>query len=469
MRSRSRRNVLLLVLLPVLAAAAIVAYIAWRQSVPGVQVTAAPPRALGHRAAFPVQLQAARGRVARAEARVVQGQKTAVVARLDAPAGPRVDWTLTVEPAALGLREGDAAIEVWARDDFWRLVRLDDRVVARYPVTIDLTPPRIEVLGATPYISPGGAGVVAFRVTDASRAEVRVGGQSFPSFPMGPTERGARVAFVALAHDFAPGTPLAVTAGDEAGNQASRAIPAEFRPRAFPRDTITVREAFLEAKVPELLPQRAPADPLVAGFLVINREQRRQAEEQKRQIGTKTAATVLWEGPFVQPPNTKVFANFAETRTYLYNGNVIDTQVHFGYDLAATKQMAVPAANKGVVVFAGPLTIYGNTLVLDHGLGLQTLYAHLSSMAVKPGDAVTKGQEIGRSGTSGLALGDHLHYEVLVHGISVTPLEWWDAKWIRDRVAGPIRDAGLGDIAGFTAAPAGDDAPARTPRPPRRR
>lgn len=462
----------MLALVPVVAAVAVVAYVAWRQSVPGVQVTAAPPRALGHRTALAVQLQAARGRVARAEARIVQGQKTAVVARLDAPAGGRVDWALTLEPAALGLREGDAVIEVWARDDFWRLVRLDDRVVARYPVVIDLTPPRIEVLGATPYISPGGAGVVAFRVIDASRAEVRVGAQSFPSFPMGPAERGARVAFVALGHDFAPGTPLAVTASDEAGNQASRAIPAEFRPRPFPRDTITVREAFLEAKVPELLPQRAPADPLVAGFLVINREQRRQAEEQKRQIGAKTGATVLWEGAFVQPRNTKVFANFAETRTYLYNGNVIDSQVHFGYDLAATRQMPVPAANKGVVVFAGPLTIYGNTIVVDHGLGLQTLYAHLSSMAVKPGDAVAKGQEIGRSGTSGLAMGDHLHYEVLVHGISVTPLEWWDAKWIRDRVAGPIRDAGLGDIAGFTAPPAleGESARAAAPaRAPRRR
>ena len=170
----------------------------------------------------------------------------------------------------------------------------------------------------------------------------------------------------------------------------------------------------------------------------------------------------------MQPRNTKVFSNFAETRTYVHSGRQIDTQVHFGYDLASTKQSPVPAANKGVVAFAGPLTIYGNTVVVDHGLGLQTLYAHLSSIGVKVGDAVEKGQEIGRSGATGLAIGDHLHYEVLVHGISVTPLEWWDAKWIRDRIAKPLREAGLPVIAGSEA---GDEAPvpAASPRPTRRR
>ena len=74
----------------------------------------------------------------------------------------------------------------------------------------------------------------------------------------------------------------------------------------------------------------------------------------------------------------------------------------------------MPAANAGVVVHAAPLTIYGNTVVVDHGWGLMTLYAHLSSLAVKEGDPVQKGQELGRTGTTGLAVGDHLHYEVLI-------------------------------------------------------
>jgi murein DD-endopeptidase MepM/ murein hydrolase activator NlpD len=128
----------------------------------------------------------------------------------------------------------------------------------------------------------------------------------------------------------------------------------------------------------------------------------------------------------------------------------------------------VPAANAGVVAFAGPLTIYGNTVIVDHGLGLQTLYAHLSSIDVKAGDKVDKGQPLGRTGATGLAIGDHLHFEVLIAGVSVTPLEWWDPAWIRERVNRPLKQAGLPEIAGVGAVTADRDA--STPaRPGRRR
>ena len=443
------KSLLLLALIPVVAAVGVVAYIAWRQSVSGVRVTSPPPALLGQKTPLTFALQATRGNVARAEVRLVQGGKNTVIARLEGTPAPRVELPATVQPAALGVREGDATLEVWARDDFWRPIRLDDRAIAQFPVKVDLTPPRIEILAATQYVSPGGAALVAFRVAESGRAEVRVGNQTFPSFPYGPADKGARIALIALPWDFEGGA-MSVGAVDEAGNAASRAVPAELKPRKFRHDTIEIKEALLEAKVPELLPQRPPGQPLIDGFLVINRDQRRQAEEEKRRIGAKTGDTPLWQGAFVQPRNTKVFANFAESRTYLYQGRPVDSQVHFGYDLAATKHMTVAAANTGVVAFTGPLTIYGNTVVIDHGLGLQTLYAHLSSIGVKPGDRVEKGQEIGRSGTTGLAIGDHLHYEVLVHGVSVTPLEWWDAKWLRDRVAKPLNQAGLPEMGGIT-------------------
>ena len=280
--------------------------------------------------------------------------------------------------------------------------------------------------------------------------------------------KGARIALLALPWDFDSATPIQIRATDEAGNTASRGIPAEIRPRKFPKDTIEIKDAFLQAKVPELLPQRPSTDSLVDGFLVINRDLRKQAEEVKRKIGASTADKPLWHGPFVQARNTKVFANFAETRTYVHAGKEIDRQIHFGYDLASTRQSAVPASNKGVVVYAEPLTIYGNTVVIDHGLGLQTLYAHLSSITVKVGDAVEKGQEIARTGSTGLAIGDHLHYEVLVNGTSVTPLEWWDAKWIRDHVGKPLKEAALPEISGAEARDE-PEAPAAAPRSARRR
>jgi murein DD-endopeptidase MepM/ murein hydrolase activator NlpD len=460
---------LLVVLLLVLAVVGSVSYLGWRQSVPGVHATVTAPRFLGHKPSFTVVVETTRGNVVRADVRIVQGGKPVIVARQDTPGGPHVEIPVAIETAALGLREGPATIEVWGRDDFWRPVKFSDRRGASVPVTIDLTPPKLEVMGATRYVSPGGAAVVAFRATDAVRTEVKVGARTFPSFAYGPPERGARVALIALPYDFAGGA-LSIVAQDEAGNTATRAIPGELKPRKFPRDRIQLRDPFLQTKVEELLPQRPPSQPLLDAFLVINRDQRKQAEQEKLKVGTQTADTPLWSGPFEQPRNTKVFSNFAETRTYIYEGREVDTQVHYGYDLASTKQSPIPAANAGVVAFAGPLTIYGNAVILDHGLGLQTLYGHLSSIDVKPGDKIDKGQELGRSGNTGLALGDHLHFEVLVSGVSVTPLEWWDAKWIRDRINRPLKEAGLPEIGGVGAVPDDEETAAKpAPRHARRR
>ena len=442
---RSRTSWVLVALLLVLLVAGPLAYLAWRQSVPGVRVTGSPPRLLGQKTAFALVAEAARGNVAHVDVQLIQGGVRSVIARQEGPLGRRVDVPVTVEPAAAGIREGGATVEVWARDDFWRPWRAAERAVATFPVAVDLTPPPLDVLATTPYVAPGGAGVVVLRAPDAARVDIRVGALGFPAFAVGPD--GTRVAFFALPYDVASGTPLAAVAEDEAGNVASRGLTSKVLPRQFRRDRIEVKDAFLQSKVPELLPQRAPSQPLLEAFLIINRDLRRQAEETKRRVAAKTAPTLLWEGPFVQPRNTKVFSNFAETRTYLYQGRVVDTQVHFGYDLASTKQAAVPAANNGVVVFAEPLTIYGNTVIVDHGLGLMTLYGHLSAIGVKVGDAVERGHEIGRTGMTGLALGDHLHYEVLVHGVSVTPLEWWDAKWLHDRVTGPLQAAGIAPTA----------------------
>jgi murein DD-endopeptidase MepM/ murein hydrolase activator NlpD len=473
LRSRTKTFVLVVLVL-LLAVVGSVSYLGWRQSVPPPTVTSPTPRGLGHKTALPIRVEAAHGNVAGVEIRIVQGGKQAVVVRQDGALGPRVNLPATLEIGNLGLREGPATIEVRARDDFWRPIKLPERVVATWPVTIDLTPPKIEVLSSTGYYSPGGAALVAFRVEGASKSDVKVGEMVFPSFAIGAADRGVRVALLALPYDY-NGAALAISAVDEVGNPAKRGIPGELKPRRFPHDRIEIKDSFLQAKIPELLPQHPPGAPLIDAFLAVNREHRKQAEAQKRTLSAKTSDKPLWEGPFVQPRNTKVFANFAETRTYVYQGREIDTQVHYGYDLASTKQSPVPAANKGIVVFAGPLSIYGNTVVLDHGLGLMTLYGHLSSFDVKVGDAVDKEQKLGHTGATGLAIGDHLHYEVLVNGVSVTPLEWWDAKWIRDRINKPLKEAGLPEIAGLErggataerGAPGAPEAPQRT-QPPRR-
>jgi murein DD-endopeptidase MepM/ murein hydrolase activator NlpD len=91
------------------------------------------------------------------------------------------------------------------------------------------------------------------------------------------------------------------------------------------------------------------------------------------------------------------------------------------------------------VLFADWLGIYGECVILDHGMGIGSLYGHLSSIDVKPDEAVRKGQPLGRSGLTGMAGGDHLHFTMLLHGRPVNPVEWWDPHWIEDRVERKLR------------------------------
>ena len=354
-----------------------ISFLGWRQSVPGVRVALVPPPAfIGLKTPLTLTLTAARGGVASFELRLVQGTQkvTAIQQAFPPPRQNEQRLALTVEGRALGLREGGATLAVYAKDGFWRPIRVDDRAILTQPVTLDLTPPTLDLLSATQYLAQGGGGLVVYRAKGATRSGVNVGGIFFPGFAAGPADVGTHVAMVAVPYDFPLASPIVLSAQDEAGNSVSRSVASEIKPRKFPTGTVDLKEEFLQRKLPELLPERAsvPSDQLLQAFLIVNRDKRRQAEETKRAVSAKTQPKPLWQGAFIQPKNTKVSSNFAETRSYRIRGQDVDAQVHFGYDLSSLKESPVPAANRGTVVFAGPLSIYGNTVILDHGLGLQT-------------------------------------------------------------------------------------------------
>jgi murein DD-endopeptidase MepM/ murein hydrolase activator NlpD len=181
---------------------------------------------------------------------------------------------------------------------------------------------------------------------------------------------------------------------------------------------------------------------MIPAFLEVNGELRRMNADQIAAFAKQTSPSRLWDGPFVQLGNSKVEAAFADHRTYVYKGKEVDHQVHLGFDLAVTSHIPVVAANAGTVLNASWLGIYGNCIIIDHGMGVQSWYGHLSSFDVKVGDRVTRGQMIGRSGMTGLAGGDHLHFTMLVNGRMVNPVEWWDSHWIQDRVMRKLGEAG---------------------------
>jgi murein DD-endopeptidase MepM/ murein hydrolase activator NlpD len=445
----------------------------WRQRQPGVAVTLDPAlTALGQpKRTVILVLRAPAGKLARVEAQVVQGGSTRTVLTEDFAAAGTSDAKrpLTLDAAALELKEGPAELHVFARDSLWR-PRPDrtPRLVQRF--IVDLTPPGLEVRAATGYVKHAGSAIAVYRVTGAVRSGVQVGDAFFPGQAGLAADPAVQVALYALPYD-SPAVAPAVIAEDEAGNQRVVGVSVTFLPVRFPKDTIRLTEAFLRKKVPELAPQTlatAPMGEMVAAFLRVNREGRKVAEAKIREItGGASSPKPLWTGAFRQQPNSKVFANFPEERTYEVEGRTIDVEWHLGIDLASQKRVPIEAANGGRVVFTGANGIYGNMIVLDHGLGLFTLYAHLSEIDVKVGQEVKQGEALGRSGETGLAGGDHLHFGLVVRGVYASPIEWWDPHWLRDRIAKPLAVAGvvLPGVSDGASPPAAAAAPAPARRP----
>jgi murein DD-endopeptidase MepM/ murein hydrolase activator NlpD len=122
----------------------------------------------------------------------------------------------------------------------------------------------------------------------------------------------------------------------------------------------------------------------------------------------------------------------------------VDRQDHVGFDLSVVERYPIEAANDGRVLLAEYFGIYGNTVLIDHGAGLVSLYGHMSSIDVEVGESVTKSQILGRSGATGLAGGDHLHFGLFLQGVPVNPIEWWDPAWIRDHVTDRLETARAG-------------------------
>ncbi|MGQ0653512.1 MAG: M23 family metallopeptidase, partial [Betaproteobacteria bacterium] len=392
------------------------------------------------------------------------GTETALATEQFAQPVPQKSISVALAKVA-GVKEGPATLRVIARDaSLWSMFRGNETTLQKQ-ITIDVTPPAIQHVADDRYVNFGGVGAVVYQPSaDTVSSGVRIGERFFPGFKgviQGHPDRF--FALFAHAYDTPAERRAALVATDKAGNTREMPLVYELKNVKYRKSTIPLSDGFLQSKVAPLLTdvaarQGAPKDV----FIAVNRKLRKENEDRITAITQKASPAMLWKGAFAQLSNSKVEANFADHRTYLYNGEAIDTAYHLGYDLSVTKQYPVEAANSGAVVFAGDLGIYGNTVILDHGLGLFTLYSHLSAIDVKVGDAVQLKQILGRTGETGLAAGDHLHYGVYLHGVAVLPVEWWDPKWIEDNIRPKLE--GMSGDAIHEA-----QAPSRAPRGKRRR
>lgn len=333
-------------------------------------------------------------------------------------------------------RQGQAQLIVTARDYSWRNLFEGNGHRIEEKFTPQFTPPRLELLSLPSTIVQGGTGIVRYRVIpDVSTHGVRIGKAFFPGFPA--PDKAGMFAFVAFPYNAPRTTPIHIMADDGFGNSALLDVDFRVKPKFWRTRPIKISDKFIRKTVPSILaqtPELMSQGDLLQDFLLVNDTLRKMNNQTISALTKQSRPELLWKGAFRQLSGSQVQASFADHREYMYKGKVVDTQDHLGFDLAVTKHYPVEAANHGFVLLASYLGIYGNTVIVDHGYGLLSLYAHLSSIDVNVGDAITIGQTLGKSGTTGLAGGDHLHFSLILHGEQVNPTEWWDPFWVKTRI-----------------------------------
>ena len=332
------------------------------------------------------------------------------------------------------LKEGPAKLIIKAKsNDLWGAT-----TELAQDVQVELRPPTIVADGFQHYINQGGSELVTLDLGgNWSEAGARVANYSAGSFaiPGQPDSSSHRFSLFPYPWDVSPDTVPLAFARNGAGTEVTTSFWVKVFPKRFRESTIVVTDKNLQKVVGELDPNGTGS--LLDRFIKLNRDMRRANTQTIYDLRNNTEHKILWSGPFIPVKGARE-SFFADKRTYVYNGKTFDQQVHLGYDLAQTMNTPVKAANSGKVIYADRLGLFGNCVIIDHGYSLQSLYGHMSKLLVKAGDMVGKEQQIGISGATGMAFGDHVHFSMMIAGVQIDPKEWWDEHWIHDRILSKI-------------------------------
>ena len=454
-KGRSSGRIFLVLLLGIAVAAALILRKQLRLPPPATVAVSSDLPGIGRRTVVTIKVSDPSGSITRV---TVTGQGAGLSRKVLADTGANVDAAdaaaaqgekEAVVKLVLGkvanpdLQPGTLVLDVVVQGRGTRLRKMPP-VLAQQSYQVRFEPPAVAATSAFIHPAQGGAEVVVYEVGPGTKTHgVRAGNWFFPGSPLpggGPQQRF--VIFGApydLDVDEAQArNAIVLVAEDDLGNRNEATFIHKWFRRPLRRDVIELQDGLMQKVTGEIFgrtPGLLRKGSLLADYLELNGPLRKSNMAELLALASSTQPAFLWTETFMPMQNAAVKGSFADRRTYSYAGKPVDTQDHLGFDLASMKQAPIQAANAGRVVLARYFGIFGNCVVVDHGYGLMSLSAHLSTIGVKTGDVVTRGQELGKSGATGLAGGDHLHFTMLVHGLPVTPVEWWDSHWIQDRVA----------------------------------
>ena len=423
----------------------------WDGSPPVVEWPSEPPEVVGRHSPLNLKVTDSGKGLARLSAVLTQGSNQYILLTESYPRSwlPWEQGMLSRDirldlSGISSLQDGPFSIEIRG-EDHPNLWVLENEVASTKTFQLDLTPPDLTIMSQQHTIRQGGAEAIRYRLsTDATASGVKVGDRVFQGYRLADSDAHEFVCIFALTYNASLQTPIVAWATDRVGNQIEVPVQIFLRERQFRSRRLTISDTFIDKVALEIIRQTGLSAPetQLDRFLLVNATLRQQNNAQIEEINKQSSHLMLWREPFVQLSNSQVEAAFADERSYYYGEKKVDEQTHLGFDLASVAQGPVEAGNDGIIVYADYLGIYGNCVMIDHGFGLMSLYAHLSSIEVELGQSIQRGQVFARTGQTGLAGGDHLHFSIYVQGVSVTPMEWWDAKWVRNHILSRTQPAG---------------------------
>ena len=308
-------------------------------------------------------------------------------------------------------------------------------------INVDYKRPNVNILSNSYSITQGGAALVIFQAQDKNldTLYVEAGGEKFKPQPY--KKEGYYATLIAWPFNQDE-FKAKIVAQDKANNIRMVDIPYYVKNHTYRVSWIHAKDNFIDGKITDLAssnPDYADIDDRIERFKAVNETMRLKNEALIHSLSKDVSSVVLenWKiEKFYPLRNGQKVASYGDKRHYYYKtkDNEISQSYHVGYDLASTRMASIKTSNPGKVVYASDNGIYGNMPMIDHGLGLYSLYGHCSQLLVNEGDEVSAGETVAKTGVSGLALGDHLHFGILVQGIEVRPVEWFDKDWIRKNI-----------------------------------
>jgi len=378
---------------------------------------------------------------------VSQKEKVVLAQERLSVAKPEVALNIEAPKRIASFKPKDVRIVIEANDaSKWNFF-MGNSIRQEYVMAVDTTRPRLSVLTNSMYIHKGGSALVVFKADDPNLSELYIDANHDKRFkPQSFYKKGYYISLVAW-KITEPSFKAQIVAKDSAGNVRKTTIPYRIKDRKYRTSKIRISDKFLNGKIAELAETfeiTAQTEDQLEQFKMINEDVRAKNETLIHKITSVVQddqVETMKIKPFYPLKNAKKVANFGDHRFYYYKGAKVSESYHLGLDLASVRMGAIISRDPGKVIFSDFNGLYGNMLAIDHGLGLYTIYGHCSSFKVQSGDTVNAGEQIANTGMSGYAMGDHLHFGVLVQGIEVRPEEWMDKKWIKLNITDTIKDA----------------------------